>query len=63
MTIDGKEDPGLSKILSFHHSAVVIKITYLKKKFYYITQPNLFPRFAFIKERLLQLLQVQKYNL
>ena len=46
MTIDGKEDPGLSKFLSFQHSAVVIKITYLKKIFYYITKPNLFPRFC-----------------
>ena len=36
MTIDGKEDPGLSKFLSFRHSAVVIKITYLKRIFYYI---------------------------
>ena len=47
MTIDGKEDPGFSKFFSFQHIAVVIKITYLKKIFYYITEPNLFPRFCF----------------
>ena len=63
MTIDGKEDPGLSKFLSFQHSAVVIKITYLKKIFYYIRNLTFSLVFAFIKERLLQLLQVGKYNL
>ena len=63
MTIDGKEDPGFSKFLSFQHSAVVIKITYLKKIFYYIRNLTFSLVFAFIKERLLQLLQVGKYNL
>ena len=47
MTIDGKEDSGFSKFLSFQHIAVVIKITYLKKIFYYITETNLFTRFRF----------------
>ena len=27
-TMDGKEDPVLSKFLSFQHSSVVVKITY-----------------------------------
>ena len=41
-----KKTPASQSFFSFQHSAVVIKITYLKKIFYYITKPNLFPRFC-----------------